>query len=123
MGRGTSASKKPLRVEEVARALGISWSADTSLTLCTIDTLPRAGEDYQAQGQSFVRWLDAEIWTPRGRVFDVVARQAVAETLAREIKKIDYANFKDSLPEEENDRRDAYTKMWRVMQRLQEARA
>ncbi|MDO8433018.1 MAG: ADP-ribosylglycohydrolase family protein [Candidatus Binatus sp.] len=48
-----------------------TWSDDTSLTLCTVETLLRAGEDYQALGQSFVRWLDEEIWTPHGRVFDV----------------------------------------------------
>lgn len=48
-----------------------TWSDDTSLTLCTIDTLLHAGEDYKALGQSFVQWLDAKVWTPRGRVFDV----------------------------------------------------
>lgn len=48
-----------------------TWSDDTSLTLCTVDTLLHAGEDYQALGQSFVQWLDAEVWTPRGRVFDI----------------------------------------------------
>jgi len=48
-----------------------TWSDDTALTLCTLDTLLHAGEDYRALGQSFVRWLDAEVWTPRGRVFDV----------------------------------------------------
>lgn len=48
-----------------------TWSDDTSLTLCTVDTLLHDGEDYRALGQSFVRWLDAEIWTPHGKVFDV----------------------------------------------------
>jgi ADP-ribosyl-[dinitrogen reductase] hydrolase len=48
-----------------------TWSDDTSLSLCTIDTLLHNGEDYQTLGQSFVRWLDAEIWTPHGAVFDV----------------------------------------------------
>jgi ADP-ribosyl-[dinitrogen reductase] hydrolase len=48
-----------------------TWSDDTSLTLCTVDTLLQAGEDYQVLGQSFVRWRSAEIWTPHGAVFDV----------------------------------------------------
>jgi len=48
-----------------------TWSDDTSLTLCTIDTLLKVGDNYRALGQSFVRWLNAEIWTPHGSVFDV----------------------------------------------------
>jgi ADP-ribosyl-[dinitrogen reductase] hydrolase len=48
-----------------------TWSDDTSLTLCTVDTLFQAGEDYQALGESFVLWLDAKIWTPHDAVFDV----------------------------------------------------
>lgn len=48
-----------------------TWSDDTSLSLCTIDTLLHNGEDFKTLGQSFVRWLDAAIWTPHGTVFDV----------------------------------------------------
>jgi ADP-ribosyl-[dinitrogen reductase] hydrolase len=48
-----------------------TWSDDTSLSLCTIDALLHNGKDYQALGRSFVRWLDTEIWTPHGAVFDV----------------------------------------------------
>jgi ADP-ribosyl-[dinitrogen reductase] hydrolase len=58
-----------------------TWSDDTSLTLCTVDTLLQAGEDYLALGQSFVRWLDAEIWTPHGAVFDV--GNATADAIRR----------------------------------------
>jgi ADP-ribosyl-[dinitrogen reductase] hydrolase len=58
-----------------------TWSDDTSLSLCTIDTLLHNGEDYQALGRSFVRWLDAEIWTPHGAVFDV--GNATAEAIQR----------------------------------------
>jgi ADP-ribosyl-[dinitrogen reductase] hydrolase len=48
-----------------------TWSDDTSLTLCTADTLLQAGEDYEVLGNSFVRWINEEIWTPHGSVFDV----------------------------------------------------
>ena len=58
-----------------------TWSDDTSLNLCTIDTLLSAGEDYQALGRSFVRWLNAEIWTPHGSVFDV--GNATADAIQR----------------------------------------
>jgi ADP-ribosylglycohydrolase len=58
-----------------------TWSDDTSLSLCTIDTLLHNGEDYRALGGSFVRWLDAEIWTPHGEVFDV--GNATAEAIQR----------------------------------------
>jgi len=58
-----------------------TWSDDTSLTLCTIDTLLHSGEDLEALGQSFVRWLNAEIWTPCGKVFDV--GNATADAIRR----------------------------------------
>jgi ADP-ribosylglycohydrolase len=58
-----------------------TWSDDTSLSLCTIDTLLQNGEDYQTLGRSFVRWLNAEIWTPHGAVFDV--GNATAEAIRR----------------------------------------
>lgn len=58
-----------------------TWSDDTSLSLCTIDALLHNGEDYQALGRSFVRWLDAEIWTPHGVVLDV--GNATAEAIQR----------------------------------------
>ena len=48
-----------------------TWSDDRSLTLCTIDALLQYAEDYDALGQFFVRWLNAEIWTPHERVFDL----------------------------------------------------
>jgi ADP-ribosyl-[dinitrogen reductase] hydrolase len=67
-----------------------TWSDDTSLTLCTVDTLLHAGEDYQALGQYFARWLDAEVWTPRGRVFDVGNTTAAAiRRLARGVPPLE----------------------------------
>jgi ADP-ribosyl-[dinitrogen reductase] hydrolase len=67
-----------------------TWSDDTSLTLCTIDTLLHAGEDYQALGRSFVRWLNAQIWTPHGSVFDVGSTTAAAiRRLARGVPPLE----------------------------------
>ncbi|MGH7986246.1 MAG: ADP-ribosylglycohydrolase family protein [Candidatus Binataceae bacterium] len=58
-----------------------TWSDDTSLTLCTVDVLLHAGEDYQALAKAFVRWLEAKIWTPHGTVFDV--GNATADAIGR----------------------------------------
>ena len=67
-----------------------TWSDDTSLTLCTLDTLLHAGEDYPALGQSFVQWLEAAVWTPRGRVFDVGNTTATAiRRLARGVPPLE----------------------------------
>lgn len=57
-----------------------TWSDDTSLTLCTVDTLVRSGEDYHELERSFVRWRNAEIWTPHGVVFDI--GNATADAIA-----------------------------------------
>ena len=48
-----------------------TWSDDTSMTLCTMDSLISNGIDYDDQMQRFSRWLwDAEN-TARDEVFDV----------------------------------------------------
>ncbi len=55
-----------------------------SLTLCTVDSLLQVGEDYQALANSFVAWSRAEIWTPRGMVFDIgIATADAVRSLAR----------------------------------------
>jgi ADP-ribosylglycohydrolase len=46
-----------------------TWSDDTSLTLCTAESLLN-GFDPDDMGRLFVRWLDEGYWT-FGRVFDV----------------------------------------------------
>src|SRR5262249_10330133 len=67
-----------------------TWSDDTSLTLCTVDTLLHAGEDYRALGRSFMKWRNAEIWTPHGRVFDIGATTANAiQRLARGVEPVE----------------------------------
>jgi hypothetical protein len=42
-----------------------------------------------------------------------LSRQAVADAVAREVRDIDYTNFKDSVPEDA--RHDAYTAVWVTM--------
>lgn len=66
------------------RALGThhqpagTWSDDGSLTLCLADSLCK-GYDLEDIALKFLQWYNAEIWTPRGRVFDIgiATRQAI----------------------------------------------
>lgn len=46
-----------------------TWSDDTSLTLCTMESLLN-GYDPEAMGRMFCRWLFDSHWTPTGFVFD-----------------------------------------------------
>lgn len=49
-----------------------SWSDDTSMTLCLLESLNRRGElDYEDVMKNFVRWVDGQEFTPTGVVFDV----------------------------------------------------
>ncbi|KAF1084747.1 ADP-ribosyl-(dinitrogen reductase) glycohydrolase [Sporotomaculum syntrophicum] len=48
-----------------------TWSDDSSLTLCLVETLSSQGYDLTAIGQNFVRWFAAGHWTPFGRAFDI----------------------------------------------------
>lgn len=47
-----------------------SWSDDSSLMLCTAESL-LDGFDTNHMGQLFVRWLNDAYWTPWGDTFDV----------------------------------------------------
>ena len=47
-----------------------TWSDDTSLILCTMESLQR-GYDLEDMGATFCKWLFESYWTPRGFVFDV----------------------------------------------------
>lgn len=55
-----------------------TWSDDSSLTLCLAEELIQ-GYDLRRIGDSFVRWLYENHWTPHGKVFDVgnATRQAI----------------------------------------------
>ena len=48
-----------------------TWSDDTSMTLCTIDSLTERGVDYTDQMRRFSLWLNRGAYTPYGEVFDV----------------------------------------------------
>jgi ADP-ribosyl-[dinitrogen reductase] hydrolase len=47
-----------------------TWSDDSSLMLCTIESL-LSGFDTENLGHKFVRWLSQGYWTPWGKVFDI----------------------------------------------------
>ncbi len=47
-----------------------TWSDDSSLTLCTVDSL-LGGFDIDDMGQKFVRWYKEALWTPYDEVFDI----------------------------------------------------
>jgi len=48
-----------------------TWSDDTSLTLCLLDSLANKGIDYADIMKRFLSWLDEGEYTPYGEVFDV----------------------------------------------------
>lgn len=49
-----------------------TWSDDTSLMLCTAESLlARGGFDPADMGARFVRWMREAHWTPWGTVFDI----------------------------------------------------
>ncbi|MFK7031457.1 ADP-ribosylglycohydrolase family protein [Flavobacterium oreochromis] len=47
-----------------------TWSDDSSLTFCLADSLCD-GYNTNQLAQYFVNWAKGQIWTPRGRVFDI----------------------------------------------------
>jgi ADP-ribosylglycohydrolase len=47
-----------------------TWSDDTSMTLCLVDSLSK-GLDYKDIITNFVKWFDEGLYTPHGDVFDV----------------------------------------------------
>lgn len=56
-----------------------SWSDDSSLTLCLLESLCEAGYDLDDAGRRFVQWYRYGHWTPHGDVFDVgnTTREAI----------------------------------------------
>jgi ADP-ribosyl-[dinitrogen reductase] hydrolase len=47
-----------------------TWSDDSSLLLCTVDSLVHHDFDLLDMGQRFVRWYREGYWTPWGKLFD-----------------------------------------------------
>ncbi len=59
-----------------------TWSDDSSLLLCTVESLATCGEFNAVDlSQRFVRWESEAHWTPHGRVFDIGI--ATAQALSR----------------------------------------
>ncbi len=48
-----------------------TWSDDSSLLLCSAESLIHHEFNTEDMGKRFVRWHQEEIWTPHGKVFDV----------------------------------------------------
>ena len=48
-----------------------TWSDDTSMTLCLMESLTAKGVDYHDQMSRYADWLNTANYTARGRVFDV----------------------------------------------------
>lgn len=47
-----------------------TWSDDTSMILCTLESFLQNGYDIEDLGQTFCRWIFDGHWTPGGYVFD-----------------------------------------------------
>jgi ADP-ribosylglycohydrolase len=62
-----------------------TWSDDSSLLLCTVDSLAACGQfDPADLGRRFVRWERDGYWTPHGVVFDIgIATSHAISDLAR----------------------------------------
>jgi ADP-ribosylglycohydrolase len=58
-----------------------TWSDDSSLLLCSAESLLRHEFDTSDMGKRFLAWYREEIWTPHGRVFDIGV--ATANALSR----------------------------------------
>ena len=48
-----------------------TWSDDSSLLLCTVESLSQHTFDPEDIGKRFVAWYEQRLWTPWGQVFDV----------------------------------------------------
>lgn len=55
-----------------------TWSDDSSLTFCLAEALTE-GYDLDVIAGNFVKWVEAQFWTPRGHVFDIgiATREAI----------------------------------------------
>lgn len=52
------------------RQLFGAWSDDTSMTLCTVESLCH-GYNLKNIGDNFVKWMDNGVWTTSGKLFDI----------------------------------------------------
>ncbi|WGH75311.1 ADP-ribosylglycohydrolase family protein [Tenacibaculum tangerinum] len=67
-----------------------TWSDDSSLTFCLAESLCN-GYDLKDISSKFIQWMNAEIWTPHGSVFDIgIQTRKAIEQLIDIINKKDY---------------------------------
>ena len=67
-----------------------TWSDDSSLTFCLAESLCQ-GYDLVDISYKFIQWMNAEIWTPHGNVFDIgIQTRKAIEQLSKIINKEDY---------------------------------
>ena len=62
-----------------------SWSDDSSLLLCTVESL-LDDFDTNTMGELFIRWLTEGYWTPWGKTFDVGA--STMSSIGRMIREV-----------------------------------
>ena len=72
-----------------------TWSDDSSLLLCTVESLINHKFDLNDMGQRFVRWYRKERWTPWGKVFDI------GETTRMAIERIEQGATPESAGDSE----------------------
>lgn len=60
-----------------------TWSDNSSLTLCLLESLSEKGYDPRDIGDRFIRWYQDGYWTPFGEAFDIgrATREAVENLL------------------------------------------
>ncbi len=63
-----------------------TWSDDSSLTLCLVDSLCN-GYNLNDIGKKFVQWYHENLWTPHGNVFDagITTRKAIRRLYTGEV--------------------------------------
>ncbi|SHK73315.1 ADP-ribosylglycohydrolase family protein [Desulforamulus aeronauticus] len=65
---------KPITEMTSNRTLGLppgTWSDDSSLTLCLMESLTEKGYSPSDIGNKFIRWYQEGYWTPFGKAFDI----------------------------------------------------
>lgn len=67
-----------------------TWSDDSSLTFCLADSLTQ-GYSLKDMAIKFVKWRQAEVWTPHGKVFDIgIQTNSAIGTLQKILARGDY---------------------------------
>lgn len=71
-----------------------TWSDDSSLTFCLAESLCN-GYDLSDMASKFIKWKQADLWTPHGSVFDIgIQTRSSINTLQQILKDEDYDALK-----------------------------